>query len=123
MRFIGEEVTVELPDRPYLEKKPPAPVAFTWGKTRFVVAKMLAEWHRYGQADRQSGSGRPPYSVRSGRRQGSWGVGRAYFRLRAGCGRIFDLYYDRAPKGQRRTGTWVLWRELSEEEIEVGLEE
>ncbi len=52
-------------------------------------------------------------SLKKARRRGSWGVGRFYFRLETEGGRVFDLYYDRAPKdaGDRR-GQWVLWREL-----------
>ena len=68
-------------------------------------------------------AGGPPYFVRSGRTQGSWGQGRVYYRVRTEEGRLFDLYYDRAPKGQRRAGAWFLWRELSAEEELVGLEE
>ena len=57
-----------------------------------------------------------------GKLQGSWGQGRVYYRIRTDNGRLFDLYYDRAPKGQRRAGSWILWRELSADEVEVGLD-
>lgn len=122
MYFIGAEITVELPEGVYLEKKPPPPLAWTWADQRFEVAEMLAEWHRYGRAEIRTQGGRPPYAQRSGRTQGSWGVGRVFYRLRTGDGRIFDLYYDRAPKGQIRGGAWVLWRELDPGEEKVGLD-
>jgi hypothetical protein len=123
MHFIGAEITVELPESFHLEKKPPPPLALTWAGERFEVAEMLAEWHRYGRAEIRTQGGRPPYAQRSGRTQGSWGVGRVYYRLRTVNGRLFDLYYDRAPKGQIRSGAWVLWRELESGEETLGLDE
>ena len=32
----------------------------------------------------------------------------------SGPGRVFEIYYDRAPKKQQRSGSWFLWRELEE---------
>jgi len=47
-------------------------------------------------------------------RRGSWGVGRDYYRVRTAGGRVFDLYYDRAPKGSDdRGGGWFLFREMT----------
>lgn len=102
MRFIGVEIAVELPDEAILAKKPPAPTAFTWADQRCEVIDTLAEWHRYGRPEIRTQGGRPPYAQRSGRTQGSWGVGRVYYRVRVAGNRLFDLYYDRAPKGQAR---------------------
>ncbi len=46
--------------------------------------------------------------------RGSWGVGRDYYRVRTDCGRVFDLYYDRAPKNAGdRKGAWYLYREMT----------
>ena len=123
MQFIGHEITVRLPSGFSLEKKPPVPEAFEWQGNLHTVAEMLAMWHRYGKPEIRTQGGRPPYFVRSGRTQGSWGQGRAYYRVRTESGRLFDLYYDRAPKGQRRAGAWFLWRELSAAEEAVGLDE
>ncbi|MCB0112859.1 MAG: hypothetical protein KDD84_02160 [Caldilineaceae bacterium] len=114
MHFIGAEITVDLPDTPALEKKPPPPRAFTWNDAIFEVVELLAEWHRYGRPEIRTQGSRPPYAQRSGRTQGSWGVGRAYYRVRTADGRLFDIYYDRAPKKQQRSGSWFLWRELEE---------
>jgi hypothetical protein len=123
MRFIGAEISVEFPEGFVLEKKPPVPIAFVWEGERYEVDEMLAEWHRYGRPEIRTQGGRPPYYVRSGRTQGSWGQGRTYYRIRTDSGHLFDLYYDRAPKGQQRSGTWVLWRALDPGEEEAGLEE
>jgi hypothetical protein len=45
--------------------------------------------------------------------RGSWGVGRFTFCVRTEDDRIFELYYDRAPKSvDDRKGSWMLYREL-----------
>jgi hypothetical protein len=48
-------------------------------------------------------------------RIGAWGVGRFFFRGRTSEGRVFDLYFDRAPQdaGDRK-GRWVLFAERLE---------
>lgn len=47
--------------------------------------------------------------------RGSWGVGQDYYRVRTDTSQIFDLYYDRAPKGSdQRKGAWFLDKELEE---------
>ena len=109
MRFIGTEISVDLPDAFVLEKKPPVPLAFIWEGARHRVAEMLAEWHRYGTPDVRTQGGRPPYHVRSGRTQGSWGQGRVYYRVRTVEGN--DFYEMACNKcgaklayGQHKTG-------------------
>ena len=53
--------------------------------------------------------------ARAASRRGSWGVGRDYYRVRTDDGRIFELYYDRAPgDAGNRSGSWYLYRELTE---------
>jgi len=48
--------------------------------------------------------------------RGSWGVGRFFFRVRVENGRLFELYYDRAPKDSGdRKGAWFLRCELSDD--------
>lgn len=123
MHFIGVEILVELSETAAPEKKPPLPRSFTWNGERLEIVELLAEWHRYGRSEIRTQGGRPPYAQRSGRTQGSWGVGRAYFRVRTAGGRLFDLYYDRAPKKQQRSGSWFLWRELEVGEEGVGTED
>jgi hypothetical protein len=57
---------------------------------------------------------RPEHAAKAAA-HGSWGVGQFYFRVRTQQGRIFDLYYDRAPKDvDRRKGAWFLDKELGE---------
>jgi hypothetical protein len=54
-----------------------------------------------------------PHNLRLAKKRGSWGVGRFYFRVQVQEGRVFDLYYDRAPDdASDRLGHWFLLREM-----------
>ena len=101
---------------PPLEKSPPCPDGFTWAGETFRVVEKLAEWSDFTRRGRSARNMRPAHlEVAAGR--GSLGVGRVYFRVRVESGRIFDLYYDRAPKdADRRKGQWFVYRELVEGE-------
>ena len=111
-RFIGEEIEVGFDRPPLLEKKPGCPDRFTWEETAFEVTEMLREWHDYRRRGRMARNMAPAHAAMAEQR-GSWGVGRAYFRVITAVGRIFELYFDRAPKDtDRRKGAWFLYREL-----------
>ncbi|MEA3341027.1 MAG: DUF6504 family protein [Chloroflexota bacterium] len=113
LHFISEPIEVQFDRPPALEKKPGCPQRFTWrGETYRIVAE-LSEWHDYGRRGRSARNMRPTHAATASRR-GSWGVGRDYYRVRTERGQIFDLYYDRAPKGvDERKGGWFLYREMS----------
>lgn len=114
-RFIGEEILVEYDQPPLLEKKPGCPDRFIWQEKTFLVVEMLAEWHDYRRRGRMARNMQPAHAAIAEQR-GSWGVGRDYFRVSTTGGRIFELYYDRAPKdADRRKGAWFLYRELPAE--------
>jgi hypothetical protein len=114
-RFIDEEIRVTFDRPPDLTKKPGPPDAFEWRGESLRVVVMLASWFDYGRKGRASRNMAPAH-LETAVRRGSWGVGRFYFRLRTQGGRIFDLYYDRAPEGPAdRAGHWFLYRELREE--------
>ena len=111
-RFISEVISVQFDDAPALMKKPGAPDRFDWRERTFHVGEKLKEWHDYGRRGRMAHNMRPAH-LRAARRRGSWGVGRDYYRVRTTCGRVFDIYYDRAPKTAGwRHGQWILCREL-----------
>lgn len=115
-RFIGEPITVEFDEPPLLQKKPGCPNAFFWDGERYPIVEKLAEWHDYRRRGRMARNMSPAHAAIASQR-GSWGVGRDYFRVRAACGRVFDLYYDRAPQDAGdRMGSWFLFRELKVEE-------
>ncbi|MCJ7511398.1 MAG: DUF6504 family protein [Anaerolineales bacterium] len=109
--FIDAEVVVEFEHAPALTKTPDAPVAFRWEGTTLRVEAVLATWTDYRRRGRMALNMQPAHRTTAARR-GSWGVGRFYFRLRTSPGRVFDLYYDRAPqRAGDRGGHWYLWRE------------
>ena len=111
-RFIAEEIMVDYDRPPMLEKRPGCPDRFTWHEASFEIVEMLAEWHDYRRRGRMAQNMRPAHAAVAEQR-GSWGVGRDYFRVRTDTGRVFELYYDRAPKdAARRKGAWFLYREL-----------
>jgi hypothetical protein len=122
LHFIGEVVAVQFDEPPAFEKAPPCPSGFVWRGVPYRVRALLAEWRDYRRRGRMARNMRPEHAARAAQ-QGSWGVGRFYFRVRAfnpetaaTAGQIFELYYDRAPQDvDHRTGSWFLVSELTEE--------
>jgi len=116
LRFIAKQVEVQFDEPPGLEKKPGCPDRFVWKEETYQVTEKIAEWQDYSRRGRMAHNMRAEHAaVAAGR--GSWGVGRFYFRVRTLRGRVFDLYYDRAPKNaDERKGAWFLYREMCETE-------
>ena len=116
LQFIGQEIQVAFNTKPALEKKPSAPDRFTWDGQVHQVESVLSEWRDFQRRGRMARN-MQPHNAAKARRRGSWGVGRFYFRVLTGDNRIFDLYYDRAPKNvEDRKGSWYLDRELALED-------
>ena len=112
--FIDEPVQVHFDEPPARAKSPPCPQGFTWRGEEHRVTAMLAEWHDFSRRGRMARNMSPAHAATAAGR-GSLGVGRFYYRVRTGAGRVFDLYYDRAPKdADRRESGWFLYRELEE---------
>ena len=111
MRFIDEPIEVQFDSPPLLEKSPPYPQRFTWQSETFRIVELLAEWKDFRRRGRMGRNMIPPHLSRA-ERIGSWGVGRFFFRVRTEGGRIFEIYFDRAPAdaGDRK-GSWVLFGE------------
>jgi len=115
LRFINEEVEVFFEQAPALEKKPGPPSGFVWRGERYLIVEMLSEWHDFERRGRMARNMQPKHASAAARR-GSWGVGQDYYRVRTQDERLFDIYYDRAPKDvDRRKGAWFLDREMSEQ--------
>jgi hypothetical protein len=113
MEFYADEIEVRFDQEPVFEKRPGPPSAFTWRGEEYVVVEVLNEWHDYRKRgksktlyERERGS----YWVKKSERRGSWGVGRDHYRVRTASGEVFDIYYDRAPKGRDSKGQWILSR-------------
>lgn len=116
LHYIGEAIDAIFERPPALDKKPGCPQAFSWRGATYPITGLLAEWHDYARKGRMAGNMRPDHAEAASHR-GSWGVGRDYFRVRVEGGRLFELYYDRAPKGSKqRKGQWFLVAELAEAE-------
>ncbi len=114
IRFINEPVEAEFDQAPLLEKKPGCPNRFRWREETYLILELLSEWHDYRRRGKMAINMRPEHAETASLR-GSWGVGQDYYRVRTSSGRIFDLYYDRAPKDvDRRKGGWFLDKELAE---------
>ena len=111
MRFIDEPIEVIFDSPPLLEKSPPCPQGFIWQSQLFRIVELLAEWKDFRRRGRMGHNMIPPHLSRA-ERIGSWGVGRFFFRVRTEGGRIFEIYFDRAPADAgNRKGSWVLFGE------------
>lgn len=120
LRFISEPVEVIYYEEPALEKKSGLPDVFVWKGEKFVMVELISEWHDYRRRGRMARNMRPEHAETACRR-GSWGVGQDYFRVRTASGRVFDLYYDRAPKSvDQRKGGWFLFQELAQPDVGEG---
>ena len=113
-RFIGDEIDVVFDEPPLLEKKPGCPDGLVWKDETLRVQELLDQRSDFARRGRAALNMQPEHATRAASR-GSWGVGRIYFRVRVEDGRLFELYYDRAPKdANHRKGAWFLRCELTD---------
>jgi hypothetical protein len=119
LHFIGEPIEVGFNQTPLLEKTPPCPDYFIWRGVTYIITETLSEWRDYERRGRMSRNMQPAHAERADI-HGSWGVGRFYFMVRVTSGRIFKLYYDRAPKDTAsRKGAWFLMGEFATSETDT----
>ena len=110
--YIGEIVTVEFDRRPLFSKRPHCPDRFLWRGETHAIAEVVAQRVDFGRRGRMAQNMQPEHAARAAER-GSWGVGRYFFTVRTAGGRVFELYYDRAPKGSDHPeGEWFLRYEI-----------
>jgi hypothetical protein len=113
VRFIMEAIEVDFDQAPLLEKKPEAPDRFKWKDEVHEVKETLSEWVDFRRRGRMARNMQPQHAA-AAERKGSWGVGIFYFRVKTAGGKVFDIYYDRAPKdADDRKGSWYLYQELT----------
>ncbi len=118
LRFIGDPITVFYDAPQAYEKKPDCPAGFVWQDQRECIAELLEEWVDFSRRGRAERNMQPQHASRAALR-GSWGVGRFFFRVRTVNGRIFDMYYDRAPRNvDDRKGSWFLLGERKLDRLE-----
>ncbi|MFH1689778.1 MAG: DUF6504 family protein [Candidatus Eisenbacteria bacterium] len=112
LRFISERVEPLFADEKGFEKRPLCLRGFVWHGQTYQIDECLSEWRDYARRGKMAHNMRPSHLV-SAEKRGSRGVGRHYFRVRTNDGRVFDLYYDRAPRDTAdRKGSWHLFREM-----------
>lgn len=112
LRFINESIQVIFDELPIIEKIPGCPKGFIWQEAKYQITELVSEWHDYRRRGRMARNMAPNHAAIAERR-GSWGVGQDYYRVITEGERIFDIYFDRAPKGSgNRKGEWFLYREL-----------
>ena len=112
IKFIGEEIEVIFDKPPALTKQPNCPDGFIWQGKTFRVTELHSEWRDFTRRGRFARN-MQPHNQRKAVRRGSIGVGRFYFQVQTEGGRIFELYYDRAPKSvDDKLGRWSLFREM-----------
>jgi Family of unknown function (DUF6504) len=112
LHYIDEPIEPLFDKPPALEKIPGCPNGFIWKGETVRITTMLSEWHDYERRGRSAKNMRPSHAVVAAGR-GSWGVGRDWFRVLTETEQIFDIYYDRSPKGSdQRKGEWRLVKEM-----------
>lgn len=109
--FVGEPIEVGFDHPPLFSKSPDCPQRIIWRAETLTVTELVTEWRDYGRRGRRANNMRPERLARA-RLTGSWGVGRFYFHVQIADGREMVIYYDRAPNGQQRAGSWHLERLL-----------
>jgi hypothetical protein len=113
MHLISEPIQVFFDQPPLLEKKPVCPDAFEWREQRYTIVSVVAEWFDFSRRGRMAHNMRISH-LNTAQVKGSWGVGRYFFQVEVDGGRVFEIYYDRAPgKAGDRKGSWVLFAERS----------
>ena len=111
LHFYDEPIEVIFDHEQVLEKKPDCPDGFIWRGETLHVAEMLAEWQDFRRRGRMERNMLPQHASHASLK-GSWGVGKFFFSVRVEDGRIFDIYYDRAPvDAADRKGHWYLLSE------------
>jgi hypothetical protein len=106
--LIDELIEVEFAKAPTYEKCPDCPVSFTWRDEKYTIAQIISEEQDYRRRGRYSNNMIPAH-ISMAKRNGSWGVGRYSFTVEVESGRIFEIYYDRSPRGAGdRKGHWFI---------------
>lgn len=114
-KFIGEPITVIYKTPLQREKTPTCPDGFIWSGEEFTIERSMEEWVDYTRKGRYERNMRDSH-LAAAMEKGSFGVGRFSFRVRVTSGRSFEIYFDRAPTKNNKIGSWVLYKELDQED-------
>ncbi len=107
-QFIDEPIEVNFDEPPMYEKRPDCPQSFLWRGETYLIQKILSERQDFNRRGRSARNMQPAH-LASASKVGSWGVGRYYFCVQVNGGKIFEIYFDRAPQeaGDRK-GHWFI---------------
>ncbi|HEY59672.1 MAG TPA: hypothetical protein G4N92_03140 [Anaerolineae bacterium] len=109
--FIDEPISVFYEEKQLSIKNPECPQSFEWRAQVYSISHLISRWQDFSRRGRMAYNMRPAHAARASV-QGSWGVGRFYFRVAVQGVRMFDIYYDRAPqRAGDREGHWFLFSE------------
>jgi hypothetical protein len=113
LTFMGERITPIFDHPPVYGKRPACPDGFCWRGQTCRIRISLEEWVDFTRRGRQARNMSTEHAAVASMR-GSWGVGRYHFNVQVEDGRIFHIYYDRAPKNSDdRMGEWYLVSEMT----------
>jgi hypothetical protein len=113
LAFIGEKITPIYDVALVFHKRPSCPNGFCWRGDNYRIQELLEEWVDFTRHGRMARNMSDEHAAAASTR-GSWGVGRYHFHVKIEDGRIFHIYYDRAPRDvDDRMGEWFLVSELS----------
>lgn len=117
--YIGETIVpifkVPLPR----EKTPTCPDGFAWGEEELIIERSIQEWVDFGRRGKYEKNMSEPH-LEAALVKGSFGVGRFFFQVVVSDGRVFEIYFDRAPTKKSKTGSWILYKQLDEPEEKNG---
>lgn len=109
--FYTEPIQPVFDTPPTYQKTPPCPNGFIWRDQTFRIINLRSQWVDYARRGRMAKNMQPAHAAVASRR-GSWGVGRFSFEVEVEGGRVFVIYYDRAPKDAfDRIGSWFVFGE------------
>ncbi len=108
IQFIDQKVEVRFKTPPLYVKSPPCPDALFWDGMWHEIIREISSWTDFTRKGKMKRNMQPQHAARASS-QGSWGVGRYSFQVETKEGRIFEIYFDRAPKDvDDRLGNWYL---------------
>jgi hypothetical protein len=120
LTFIGEKITPIFKEPPQFGKRPFCPDGFCWRGETTLISASLEEWVDFTRRGRMARNMSTEHAAAASTR-GSWGVGRYHFKVRVENGRLFHIYYDRAPKDvDDQMGEWYLVSELVDDSDPAG---
>jgi len=110
IQFIGESIEVLFDHEIIKQKSPPCPDHFIWQSRRYSITDLVQQWTDFSRKGRMQRNMSDAHRMKA-EKNGSWGVGRFFFRVKVHTGQDFTLYYDRSPQSAQKGEEWILLQE------------